>query len=350
MLVLALTLTAIAVITFLIVTSITKYNTKVLIDPSSTRTFKNESRSVNLVLIFKRARWINVNLSSVKGPFGVETSFTSQRGKAKISLISKYSGSFSGLTLQFEIIDILNLFSKQIQTIQSDFTFECLPLSILTPIPRSRPMPLALGDRSGRSPGSGLELYALEEYQPFTETKNIMWKRVARMPNEKLIVRIRDSSIPKLITVGFIQNKIRRDEAKLEWMDLTCEAIGTMGNGLLAAGCMVEILHTSAQSLDPIQRHEVSNLDELSDAIVHLSDPPSLSDDGQELFQILSKSDIVVCGMRELEDQALSNAISKKPTLAVFEERVTPSFIGQQTMIFTGVEDVRKLVSKVLEM
>jgi hypothetical protein len=349
MLVLALTLTAIAVIAFLIVTSITKHNTKVLIEPSSTRTFKNEVRTVNLILIFKRARWINVNLSSVKGPFGLETSFTSQKGKAKISLVSKYSGSFSGLTLQFEIVDVLNLFSKQIQTIQSDFTFECLPLSILTPIPRSRPMPLTLGDRSGRSPGSGLELYALDEYQPFTETKNIMWKRVARMPNEKLVVRIRDSSIPKLITIGFIQSKLRHEEAKLEWMDLTCEAIGTMGNGLLAAGCMVEILYTSAQSLDPIQKHEVSNVDELSEAIVHLWDPPMFSEDRTEIFHILSKSDIVVCGMRELEDEGLSHAISKKPTLAVFEERVTPRFVGQQSMIFTGVEDVRKLVSRILE-
>lgn len=348
MLALSLTLCAIAVTTFLMVSSITSFNTKVVIEPAQIRSFKGEERSTKIVLIFKRARWINVNLSSVRAPFGVEAIFESQRGIAKVSLRSRYSGSFSGMTLQFEVIDILNLFSKQIQTVYADFIFESLPLSILTPIPRSRPMPLALGDRSGRSPGSSLELYALDEYQPFTETKNVMWKRVARMPDEKLIVRIRDSSIPKIVMIGFVQTKRRYDEGRLEWMDLTCEAIGMMGNSLIAAGCTIEMLRAS-QDAEHISSDEISDLDGLSDAIMHLSSPPSFSEDRKEIFEILANSDIVVCGMRELEDKELSLPISKKPTLAIFEERASPVFIGQQTMIFTGVEDVRKLVSKVLE-
>jgi hypothetical protein len=352
MLALAFVLAVVAVITLLIITSITNYNTKVMVEPARVRGFKGDELRTEITLVFPRSRWINVKLSSVKGEPGVETKFKTQsNGVTTVFLSSKYSGSFSGLKLDLEIVDILNLFSKQIQAVYAGFVFESLPLSILIQIPHAKPMPLILGERSGRTPGSSLELHALDNYQPFTEIKNIMWKRVARMPDEKLIVRIRDSSIPKVVRIGFIETKARREQAKLSWKDLACEAIGLIGNSLLASGCYVEIIQTSQQQekFNQTLIHEVSEIDELSNAIMRLSDPPNLGKDMENVFQVLERADLVVCGMRELEDKLLSIPISKKPTLAVVEERTTPIVIGQQTLLYSGVEDVRKLVAKILE-
>ena len=350
MLALGFALAVVAVLAFVIVSSINRSNTKIVIDPTSIRGFKGDNLSTTAVLIFKRARWITVNLASVEGSVGVDVKFKAENGVANITVNSKYAGHFSGLTLQLEIRDVLNLFSKRIQTIYSDFVFDSLPSSMLVPIARSRPMPLALGDRSGRSPGSSLELYALDDYQPFTETKNILWKRVARMPDEKLIIRVRDSSIPKVITIGLVNGATRIKEERIIWMDLVCEGIGSIVNNLIATGCSVEIIRTSIESQDPIVIDGISNLEELSSSLMELADPPSVGKENSNLFELIVRSDIVVSGMRELEDKILSAAVSKKPTLLIGEQNATPFMIGQQAMIYTGNEDIRKLVSKILEM
>lgn len=349
MLAMAFALSVVAIIAFFIVGSITHYNTKIVIDPPRLRGFKKDPLSATAVILFKRSRWINVNLASVSAQKGVDAKFEVQGSSVvKITLSSKYAGRFSGLTLRFDIVDVLNLFTKQIQVSSLDFTYESLPLSILRQIPRSRPMPLTLGEKSGKSPGSSLELYSLENYVPFTETKNVMWKKVARMPDEKLIVRVRDSSIPKVVTIGCVQVKQRRDQENLEWMDLVCEAVGTMGNSLLTAGCLVEILQSSSGF--GVVTHEVSDLDQLSDAVMRLSETPDPGKEMENVFRIIDRSDIIVCGMRELEDRTVSPPISKRPALAIMEKRASPYVVGQQTMIYTGVEDVRKLISNVLEM
>jgi hypothetical protein len=351
MLAMTLAFSIVALIAFLIVLSVTHYNTKMVMDPPSIRGFKRDQLTTTIVLIFKRSRWINVNLASVKAQRGVDARFEVERsGVVKVTLSSRYAGRYSSLTLQFEIVDVLNLFKKQIQVVSVDFLYESLPLSILRQIPHSRPMPLTLGEKSGKSPGSSLELYSLEEYTPFTETKNVMWKRVARMPDEKLIVRVRDSSIPRLVSIGFVQIKKRQDQDYLEWMDLVCEAIGTMGNSLLTAGCLVEILQTSIEDPGSVLVHEITDLDGLSNAVMQLSVPPDPGKEMENVFRVIDRSDILVCGMRELEDHLVAPPISKKPALAVMEKRASPYVVGQQTMIYTGVEDVRKLISNVLEM
>jgi hypothetical protein len=349
MLLLALTLAIVALISFLIVLSITRYNTKVVMDPTQIRGFKNDKLWTSAVLVSRRARFVNSKLARVRSQVGVETQFELSEGLAKIYITSKYAGRFSSLTLQFEVRDILNLFSKRIQTFHSDFAYDSLPLSILVPLPHSRPMPLALGERSGKSPGSSLELYSIEQYRPFTETKNILWKRVARMPDESLVVRIRDSSIPKVIRIGFVQMTMRDPKAKLEWIDLVCEAIGMMGNSLLATGCTMEIRHASRADKNPISFRQISSLEELADALMRLSVSPGLSSDLQNMFKILDESDIIVTGARELELKPLAVAVSKLTALVIAERDASPLLVGQKTIMYTGVEDVRKLVSKVLE-
>jgi hypothetical protein len=351
MLLLAFTLSIVALISFFIVISITRNNTKVVMDPSEIRGFKNDKLWTSAVLVSRRARWVNSKLARVRSQAGVDAQFELSEGLARIFITSRYAGRFSSLALQFEVRDILNLFSKRIQTVYTDLVYDSLPLSILKPLPRSRPLPLALGERSGKSPGSSLELYSIEQYQPFTETKNILWKKVARMPDESLIVRIRDSSIPKVVRIGFIQIAERRDlRAKLEFIDLACEAIGMMGNSLLATGTTVEIYYASKTEAEgSVSISEISTLEQLADALMELSESPTLKFDSPSAFKILDQSDILVCGARDLELRTLALPVSKLVTLVIAESDSSPSIVGQKAMMYTGIEDVRKLVSKVLE-
>lgn len=345
----ALTLAIVAAICFGIVKSISTYNTKVLIDPPAVRGFKGDELSANIVLIFKRARWIAVNPSLIQAPFGLEAkSEPKGNNVTRISMKSKYAGRLSGLTIRIEITDVLNLFSNRIETIQANFVFDSLPLSILYPIPHTRPVPLALGERSGMSSGSSLELYALKDYVPFSETKDILWKRVAGMPDERLIVRVRDSSIPKVIRIGFLEKAKRDRSQELNFMDLACEGAGMIANMLIAAGCELDVIHCSNES-PTIAVNEVKDFSQLADALMSVSNAPNSSPQLEDFSEVLQKADIVICGMRELEDQVLSSVISRKPTLAVAEAKSSPLVVGEQTLIYTGIEDVRKLVSRVLE-
>lgn len=347
MLALAFTLAILALIAFVITNSITQSSTKVILNPAKLRGFKKDELTTLVALVFKRARWVNVNLSSVTVGLGTETKFELSGNSAKVAMSSPFAGSFSGIKLEFVVTDILGLFSKRIQTVYADFTFDSLPLSILTSMARAKPLPLALGEKSGRSPGSSLELYSIEDYQPFSETKNVMWKKVARMTDERLVVRIRDSSIPAKIKIGFLQTRTRYREDKLHWMDLSCEAIGMVGNSLLASGCALEIIHGGSSDL-LIAKHLAAGLDELADALMNLSDLPAVKE-ASTIYEVLSQSDLIICGTHELEQRSIAEAIAKKPSIVIAEKGASPLLLGRHAIVYTGVEDVRKVVAKVLE-
>ncbi len=353
LLVVALALGIVGAICFAIVASVTNYNTKLKLEPPVLRGFKGDELNANVVLEFRRGKWIAVKPTLIDAPFGLETkSDLGGNNSTRISLSSKYAGRLSGLGIQIEVTDIMNLFSKKIQTIQVDFVFDCLPLSILTPLVHTKPIPLALGERSGMSAGSSPELYALKEYTAFTETKDILWKRVAGMPDERLVVRVRDSSLPKTVRIGFLVNAKRDRDVRLSFIDLACEGAGMIMNLLLAAGCVVEVIDYSDArgNGQGLEVSYVKEFPELADALMKVSSNGSHSDpDFEYSLKVSQRADIIVCGMRELEDPKLSVEIARKPTLAIMEDRSSPYAVGEQTLFYSGLEDVRKIVSRVLE-
>ncbi len=378
LLALGFTLAVIALITASIIASISSFNTKLTFEPPRLGGFKGDTMTTTVIIALKRARWITVSLSKIDAPPGVEASFVVLREDlVSLSLRTSYAGRFEGLLMHLEVRDVLNLFSKEIQTVYADFVLESFPVSLLAAIPHSKPMPLTLGDRSARSQGSSLELYALEQFQPFSETKNLLWKRVARMPDEQLIVRVRESSIPKTIRVGFIQRADRfedvaysgdeeKEQARLRWADLVCEGVGAVGNNLLAVGCNLEIIHTSRKKMIEDERqkaktedsfvleegvavHYVEDMADLSSTLMKLWDLPWNGREEEKLFEVLAMSDVVVCGMRELSNATVARAVARKPALIISEENADPVVIGTQTVIYSGTEDVKKLVSTIIE-
>jgi hypothetical protein len=369
LLALDLTLAIVALISFLIVQSVSKFNTKLTFESSRLSSFKGEQVRTKVSVQLKRARWINASVRSVDPPAGIESSFSVvDENTISVAMKTKYAGRFEKFLLHLQVTDIFNLFSKEIAAVYADFCFDSLPGSLLAPIPKSKPMPMTLGDRSLHSSGSSLELYALDQYHPYDETKNVLWKRVARMPDERLIVRIRESSIPKSIQIGFLQitdrfedlaqpgakedEKEAKNAAELIWKDRVCEGLGAVGNNILALGCEINIIHTAKGSgRRPFETdvEPAADLGDLSQAIMNIWGDPANGENNENLFAVLDQCDLVVCGMRDLGDSEVALAIARKPCLLILEEWTIPELIGREALIYSGIEDVKRLVAKLVE-
>ena len=71
--------------------------------------------------------------------------------------------------------------------VYDDFVLDTLPASLFaSAVPRQRRV-YGFGDQPTGYTGAGQELYGLEEYNTETDTKNVIWKRVAKSPDSSLI-------------------------------------------------------------------------------------------------------------------------------------------------------------------
>jgi len=120
-----------------------------------------------------------------------------------------------------------------------------------------------------------------------------------------------------------------------------------VGNSLLASGCALEIIHGGSSDL-LIAKHLAAGLDELADALMNLSDLPAVKE-ASTIYEVLSQSDLIICGTHELEQRSIAEAIAKKPSIVIAEKGASPLLLGRHAIVYTGVEDVRKVVAKVLE-
>jgi hypothetical protein len=203
-------------------------------------------------------------------------------------------------------------------------------------------MTLALGERTGRTHGSGQEFYSIDEYSPSVERKNIFWKRIAALPDERLLVKVREANIPSSLSIGLIRT-VDRGEDELRWMDLVCEGCGIIGKNIFGLGCEVNLLFSSGNS---VVRLEASDLSELSESIMQMSQ--SVKNDVESTSEILSNSDVCITGLKELEVDLLALAIAKKPSLLIEDKGTFPRTIGNLSIIYTGNQDVTGLINRVL--
>lgn len=342
---LSLVLCFMALISLLLLRRLGERVERLSISPMQLRGFKGEEVYADLELFTKSQRWISVVVSSIEAPLGVEVKTeVLNSNQIRLALIPRFAGSFKGLRVELELRDVLGLFARPIAKIFYDFVIESMPNSLVVPIPRPRPFLLALGERTAGTKGAGQEFYSIDDYQPYSETRDILWKRIARMPDERLLIRIRESNMPQNMTIGFLEIKERAPMDRLRFVDLASEGVGLMGRNLLASKCDVTILR---RSHDSMEERRISSTEELADALIPLSLSERMVDD-RDIIQILNESDVLVTGLRELEDLNLANSVSRKPTLLIDEE-ATPALIGEQSLIFRGTEDIRKLIARAVE-
>ena len=335
-----------ALISQVILVTASSKNISVELEKPHLSVFKGDSVIERVRIHSKRRRFVSLRIVSLKGPEGVgSTSTDITQDAIDFSFEPHYAGRFTGLSAVFELNDPLQLFSKKMEISRPDLTIDSLPRSLVADIRVARPMSITLGERTGRTHGAGQEFYALDDYKTSSEKRDIMWKAVARMPDDKLIVRIRESNIPKTLSVGLVRTVPRKaDEEGLRWMDLACEGAGTLGQIILLIGCDVELIYKGAEKAESAY---ASNLHELSSAIMEMSSSGGPAEE-EEILSIVSDSDICITGMKELEDELFARLLFRKPSLLISESEVAPIAVGNLSIVFTGTEDVNRLVNSVV--
>ena len=307
--------------------------------------FKEGEVKENFRINYKTRRFVKVKISSIKAPAGVET-LPDESSKDGLRLIfrPRYAGRYQGLTATFEFRDPLELFSKSLQISIDDFVLDCIPESLFRETRAHRPMALALGEKIGKTHGSGQEFYAIDEYTPGIERKNIFWKKIASMPDERLLVKVRESNIPKFLTIGLIRTVLRGEQEQLVWTDRACEGISLIGKNIFSIGCGLNLVFESATGPIRLQALDIS---ELAEAVMQLS--VGQISDIESTSELLYQSEICVTGLKELNVDLLALAVARKPCLLIEEEEPTlPRTIGNLAVIFTGRENVSELVDKVV--
>ena len=304
--------------------------------------FKGGEAVENITIRYKRRRFVRVMVSSVKGPEGVETVVNDSTEALSLTFRPKYAGQFQGLRVTFEFLDPLGLFRKTLEVVRDDFLIDCYPSSLLREVRPTAPVALALGERSGRTHGSGQEFYSIDEYNPSVEKKNIYWKKIASLPDERLLVKVREANIPQAITIGLVKT-VNRERMDLGWMDLACEAAALLGAHIFSLGCDVVLSYFKDEE---IVRAEATDLLEFRECLMRMS--RSQVSTREHTSEILDDCDICISGFRELEDDLLAIEIARKSSLLIKEGDTFPKTMGNLSIIYTGIEDVGGLVNRVI--
>jgi hypothetical protein len=334
-----------AVISEILLRTSTRAHIEIKLDHPRISVFKGEEGVETITVLSRRKRFIDVALESVEAPEGINTFVISGTPKSMVfSFRPAYAGRYEGINLNFSLSDPLQLFRKKLTLRVNDFVIDSLPKALLVEPKMVRPSSLSLGERTGRTAGYGHEFYAIDDYHPSSEKKSIFWKKVARMPDAKLVVKVRESNIPKAMTIGLITYADRALEERLIFVDAICEALAQLGSTFLTIGCAIEVLHTKGGS---IRWSLATSISELSDVIMEVANFDKSSE--MDAFSIMSESHICALGLKELENQQIALASLSKPSIVINEPGANPLIVSELAILFRGEEDLSRIVHEVIE-
>ena len=316
------------------------------VQPQRLRAFKLERAVLTLNVTRARRRrwmgWLSLRVDKVRMPGGVDADFRAVSQTAvEVTAIPRYAGRYRGLGAKYELNDPLGIFGEFGEAEFEDFTIDVLPLSLLAPAQRVVIPAVTMGEKPAGRRGAAQELYAIDEYHPFAETKEILWKRAAaRTPDERLLIRVREANVPRSLKIGLLE-AIERGSGRPVWMDSTTEAVAAIGMILLRGGTEVEVLRSSPSGVAHLR---ASNPDELANLVVEMWTPI----DPSHLPDVATEADFLVTGLEELDRTAVSEAARGKPSLLILGGPGSPPRTTGRTTVYTGAESVVRVVSEVL--
>jgi uncharacterized protein (DUF58 family) len=312
--------------------------TKASASPGRVTTFKGTRAALRIDLGSALAGWVTVSAVPAADGNGFETRVLSSNGRRlEMELTPRYAGRFEKLRFLLELSDVLGLFVDTNLPLEVDLVVDSLPTSLLAYPQKPRTSPLALGERSSGAPGSGQEFYGIDEYQPFMEAKNILWKRAGRRADDKLVVKIRESNIPRQVRIAVVGAQEGR---RLAYIDGACEALGELGSSLLEAGSMVAFVgfREGGPVVFPAAKPE-----ELPLALMAASSLPGSPLDAS----YLQGADILVVDSGSLDDLQVQASIPGR-ALLVISDRDLPDISGRRVFVYTGHEGLIRLAEQVV--
>jgi hypothetical protein len=253
------------------------------------------------------------------------------------AVTGKSAGRHETLELAVTLSDMLGIFKLKKVIKVEGFVAEVLPLSLRYPPPALATSGASIGEASGGRRGTGQEMFAIEEYGPDSERRDIIWKRVARQPEGELLSRVREASLPDSVEVSLLEGEFGDREV---WMDLASEAVSQIGVDLLSLGVGIVVPYQRGSYTGHFSAFTRDELEELSMAIwqpgINLRPDPSSP----------SSSGILIVSEHAITSD-LSKIIMDKPTVMIgksrgrFERHEGP-------LAFSGREDLSPVVLQVV--
>ncbi|MDA4112538.1 MAG: hypothetical protein OK474_00630 [Thaumarchaeota archaeon] len=305
------------------------------------RVFKNETSAVPLQVRAGGLRWLALTSVTFEGRPGLEGGINEiGSGSSELVLRPSFAGRSEGLRVTLRAGDLLGLFTKQ-RTVTFKFVLESLPLALKRPPLPLVISPLSFGENPAGRSGSGQELYAVSEYQPGLDPRDIMWKRAAGMTDETIPIRVREANVRKVVSIG-IKVGSRSEDERARRGDMIAEAIAQIGVQLFLIGTTLEI---TSPSPDGARRVLASDLGELADAA-------SLAWTGDDLDLPMPSAaagsfDLLITGPEESGITGLA-ALPRFRYMLVITDGLPPPYLPRGASVFTGLEDLTPVTSAVI--
>jgi uncharacterized protein (DUF58 family) len=356
MLVLGVSLAVMAVISIVIFEVAIKGGVSVSMESGHVRTIKGEEYDTVLSVVSKGSGWIG----SVPTTFKIDTGQLMKieplsEGQIRLKFTGKYAGRTEGVKVGISLTDPLKLLKRLDEIVYTAFVLDTLPLSLLATVAPRRLTVFGFGEQPTGYPGPGQELYGLDEYHSTMDTKDIIWKRVAKSPDETLIARVREASVRDVVRVGVVQF-VDRGEGRAPWVDMLCEALGQIGREVFEMGASVTLHYNSPKRGRGVAKSEeerllgvahtrATDVNELAEAVMACS----VASASRDIETVIANSDFIVTGLRELEDEKMAMLIAEKPLLLIYEEASPSAAFTEGSVIWTGKENLFPLIRKMLE-
>jgi hypothetical protein len=319
--------------------------------------FKGEEYETVLTIESRATEWMGWMPPTVKIETGqLLTTEPLAEGTVRLRFLGTYAGRSEDIQVKVSLTDPLKLLKRLEQVVYGDFVLDTLPLSLLAPPVPRRLTISGFGDQPTGHPGPGHELYGLDEYHS-GDTKDIIWKRVAKSPDEKLTARVREANVREVVRVGVVHFAERGDE-RAAWIDVLCEAMGHIGKEVFEMGSAFAVLYHSPPEAEGRsarkggeRRHEGLTQARATD-VVELAEVMmswSAASGSRDIVSVVSNSDFVITGLKELEDETMARLIAEKPMLLISEGASPPTTFSDRSMIYSGRENLFPLIRKILE-
>jgi hypothetical protein len=320
------------------------------------RAFKGEEYEIVLTIESRGADWIGSTLPTVRLVTGkLIKAERMEEGKMRLRFLGTYAGRSEGVDVGISLTDPLRLLQRLEDVIHSDFVLDTLPLSLLAPVIPRRLTIFGFGDQPTGYPGPGHELYGLDEYHS-GDTKDIVWKRVAKSPEQTLVARVREANVREVVRVGVVQFADRGD-GRAAWTDLLCEALGQIGKEVFEMGATLTVVYQSPPGAEGrgasmggedqppgLAQARARDVVDLAEVVMSCS----AAKGSREVDRVVGNSDFVVTGLRELDDERIAMRMSEKPVL-IISEKASPSAFPGRSVVYSGKENLFPLVRQILE-
>jgi hypothetical protein len=336
---LGFSLALVAIFSLVVVAAIPRDALNLTIDRTRARSFRGGNVSAFLNAGARTGRTL-VRMEIVTVPKGLDATLEGDGSRRVLNATSRFAGVYRGLVVKAGVGDPMGLFVRY-RTHDLEFTMEFLPTFLLS---KNEPMVVAaamLGDLPAGRSGTGQEFYSAEVYNTSSNSKDIMWKREAKFPSDRLYVRVGEANIPETLTVCLVERNDLNERTTPVWMDLVSEAIARMGMQVVAAGTTFRLIHDLGGDARVIEAKDVAAL---ANAIVWLWRADA---GGVKTMEGPMDADIVVAGQIETQDPKVLGIVLDKPSVILAWGKRNPVG-GTNVAFFTGREDFSGLVAMVL--